>query len=55
MYAVHVGPAPGQGGVIGFLMEPAQARSPALFAVLAGFAVALITGRGPSPRSASGP
>ncbi|MBR8638291.1 DUF418 domain-containing protein [Streptomyces tuirus] len=45
MYAVHVGPAPAQGGVIGFLMEPAQGRSSALFAVLAGFAVALITGR----------
>ncbi|CAL9614923.1 hypothetical protein SUDANB1_05707 [Streptomyces sp. enrichment culture] len=45
MYAVHVGPAPSQGGVIGFMMEPAQGRSSALFAVLAGFAVALITGR----------
>ncbi|WMD06768.1 DUF418 domain-containing protein [Streptomyces sp. FXY-T5] len=45
MYAVHVGPAPAQGGVIGFLMELAQGRSSALFAVLAGFAVALITGR----------
>ncbi|MDQ1015148.1 DUF418 domain-containing protein [Streptomyces afghaniensis] len=45
MYAVHVGPAPGQDGVIGFLMELAQGRSSALFAVLAGLAVALITGR----------
>jgi uncharacterized membrane protein YeiB len=45
MYAVHVGPAPNQDGVIGFLMELAQGRSSALFAVLAGFAVALITGR----------
>ncbi|MEW2116131.1 DUF418 domain-containing protein [Streptomyces sp. NPDC005474] len=45
MYAVHVGPPPGQDGVIGFLMELAQGRSSALFAVLAGFAVALITGR----------
>ncbi|GLP70280.1 transporter [Streptomyces sp. TUS-ST3] len=45
MYAVHVGPAPSQGGVIGFLMELVQGRSSALFAVLAGFAVALITGR----------
>ncbi|MFF8968470.1 DUF418 domain-containing protein [Streptomyces sp. NPDC014995] len=45
MYAVHVGPAPSQGGVIGFMMELAQGRSSALFAVLAGFAVALITGR----------
>ncbi|MGC9541296.1 DUF418 domain-containing protein [Streptomyces sp. UG1] len=46
MYAVHVGPAPSQGGVIGFLMEPAHGRSSALFAFLAGFAVVLITGRG---------
>ncbi|MFJ1805145.1 MULTISPECIES: DUF418 domain-containing protein [unclassified Streptomyces] len=45
MYAVHVGPAPGQDGAIGYLMELAQGRSSALFAVLAGFAVALITGR----------
>lgn len=45
MYAVHVGPDPSQGGVIGFLMELAQGRSSALFAVLAGFAVTLITGR----------
>ncbi|GAV37515.1 DUF418 domain-containing protein [Streptomyces acidiscabies] len=45
MYAVHVGPAPSQDGAIGFLMELAQGRSSALFAVLAGFAVALITGR----------
>jgi uncharacterized membrane protein YeiB len=57
MYAVHVGPAPSQGGVIGFLMELAQGRSSALFAVLAGFAVALITGRrtpktGPAGRQA---
>lgn len=57
MYAVHVGPAPGQGGVIGSLMELAQGRSSALFAVLAGFAVALITGRrtpktGPAGRQA---
>ncbi|NGO08908.1 DUF418 domain-containing protein [Streptomyces sp. HC44] len=57
MYAVHVGPAPSQDGVIGFLMELAQGRSSALFAVLAGFAVALITGRrtpktGPAGRQA---
>ncbi|GAB3008266.1 heparan-alpha-glucosaminide N-acetyltransferase domain-containing protein [Streptomyces pseudoechinosporeus] len=57
MYAVHVGPAPSQGGAIGFLMELAQGRSSALFAVLAGFAVALITGRrtpktGPAGRQA---
>lgn len=40
-----LGPAPGQDGAIGFLMEPAQGRSSALSAVLAGFAVAHITGR----------
>ncbi|MFJ2239230.1 heparan-alpha-glucosaminide N-acetyltransferase domain-containing protein [Streptomyces sp. NPDC087859] len=45
MHAVHVGPAPGQNGVFGYLMELAQGRSSALFAVLAGFSVALITGR----------
>lgn len=45
MYAVHVGPPPSDGGVVGFLMELASGRSSALFAVLAGFAVALITGR----------
>ncbi|MDQ0596441.1 hypothetical protein QF037_000786 [Streptomyces canus] len=45
MYAVHVGPAPGQDGVIGYLVELAQGRSSALFAVLAGFSVALIAGR----------
>lgn len=45
MYAVHVGPFPNGDGVIGFVMELPQGRSSALFAVLAGFAVALITGR----------
>jgi uncharacterized membrane protein YeiB len=45
MYAVHVGPDPSRGGVVGFLMELAQGRSSALFAFLAGFAVVLITGR----------
>ncbi|MFE9311141.1 DUF418 domain-containing protein [Streptomyces sp. NPDC006706] len=45
MYAAHVGPDPGQGGVTGFLMELAHGRSAALFALLAGFAVVLITGR----------
>ncbi|MFJ8596418.1 DUF418 domain-containing protein [Streptomyces sp. NPDC093598] len=44
MYAVHVGSAPDQDSVIGFLMDLAQGRSSTLFAVLAGFAVALITG-----------
>ncbi|MFF7185863.1 DUF418 domain-containing protein [Streptomyces sp. NPDC008222] len=45
MFAAHVGPDPGKGGVTGFLMELAHGRSSALFALLAGFAVVLITGR----------
>ncbi|WRZ54831.1 DUF418 domain-containing protein [Streptomyces sp. NBC_01314] len=57
LFDVHVGPAPSQDGAIGFLMEPAQGRSSALFAVLAGFAVVLVTGRrtpktGPAGRQA---
>jgi uncharacterized membrane protein YeiB len=47
MYAVHVGPDPSEGGVVGNLMELASGRSSALFAFLAGFAVVLITGRTP--------
>ncbi|MFF3512434.1 DUF418 domain-containing protein [Streptomyces sp. NPDC002573] len=45
MFAAHVGPDPAKGGVTGFLMELAHGRSSALFALLAGFAVVLITGR----------
>ncbi|MCF1506662.1 DUF418 domain-containing protein [Streptomyces glomeratus] len=45
MFAAHVGPDPSRGGVVGFLMELAHGRSSALFALLAGFAVVLITGR----------
>jgi uncharacterized membrane protein len=45
MYAAHVGPDPYQGGVTGFLMELTHGRSSALFALLAGFGVVLITGR----------
>ncbi|MFI9649131.1 DUF418 domain-containing protein [Streptomyces sp. NPDC052040] len=45
MFAAHVGPDPDQGGVTGFLMELSRGRSSALFALLAGFAVVLITGR----------
>lgn len=46
MYAAHVGPDPGEGGKTGFLMEPTHGRSSALFALLAGFAIVIITGRG---------
>ncbi|MEU0673925.1 DUF418 domain-containing protein [Streptomyces sp. NPDC006172] len=45
MYAAHVGPEPSEGGPMGFLMEAARGRSSALFAVLAGFSLVIITGR----------
>ena len=47
MLAAHVGPDPSQGGVTGFLMELTHGRSSALFALLAGFGVVLVTGRTP--------
>lgn len=50
MYAAHVGPDPSEGGVTGFLMELTHGRSSALFAVLAGVGVVLVTG-GPTPRT----
>lgn len=50
MYAAHVGPDPSVGGPVGFLLELARGRSSALFAVLAGFTLVIITGR-PSPRT----
>jgi len=50
MYAAHVGPDPDQGGVTGFLMELTHGRSSALFALLAGFGVVLMTGR-PTPKT----
>ncbi|MBL1118107.1 DUF418 domain-containing protein [Streptomyces sp. 110] len=45
MYAAHIGPDPSQGGVTGYVMELAHGRASALFALLAGFSVMLITGR----------
>ncbi|HEX8866746.1 MAG TPA: acyltransferase family protein [Lentzea sp.] len=45
MFAAHVGPDPSEGGVTGALMEFAQGRSSALFAVLAGLSLAIMTGR----------
>ncbi|MFC9436764.1 DUF418 domain-containing protein [Nocardia sp. NPDC057030] len=45
MYAAHVGPDPGEGGFLGFVMELTHGRSSALFAFLAGFSILLITGR----------
>ncbi|MFJ3337488.1 DUF418 domain-containing protein [Streptomyces sp. NPDC086766] len=50
MYAAHVGPDVTVGGPVGFLMEAARGRSSALFAVLAGFSLVIITGR-PRPRT----
>lgn len=50
MYAAHVGPEPSEGGLLGFLMETARGRSSALFALLAGFSLVIITGR-PQPRT----
>ncbi|MFE6690170.1 DUF418 domain-containing protein [Streptomyces sp. NPDC057743] len=54
MYAAHVGPAPNRGGTTGFLMEWTHGRSSALFALLAGFTVVLITGRSTPKRGAAG-
>lgn len=45
MYAAHVGPEPVAGGPLGLVMELARGRSSALFALLAGFTLVLITGR----------
>ncbi len=50
MYAAHVGPDPAVGGPLGFFLELARGRSSALFALLAGFSLVLITGR-PHPRT----
>lgn len=45
MYSAHVGPDVTVGGSVGFLLETARGRSSALFAVLAGFSLIIITGR----------
>lgn len=50
MYAAHVGPEPTVGGPLGFLSELARGRPSALFALIAGFSLVLITGR-PHPRT----
>ncbi|MFF7468977.1 DUF418 domain-containing protein [Streptomyces sp. NPDC008092] len=50
MYAAHVGPDVTVGGPVGFLLETARGRSSALFALLAGFSLVIITGR-PRPRT----
>ncbi|MFI1168899.1 DUF418 domain-containing protein [Streptomyces sp. NPDC020801] len=49
MFAVHVGPEP-SGGLAGWFLEVARGRSAALFALLAGFTLILLTGR-PRPRT----
>ncbi|MER7676890.1 DUF418 domain-containing protein [Streptomyces sp. NPDC096934] len=51
MFAVHIGPDPTVGGPLGWLMEVARGRSSALFALLAGFTLILLTGR---PRARTG-
>jgi len=50
MYSAHVGPDVAVGGPVGFLLEAARGRSSALFALLAGFSLVIITGR-PHPRA----
>ncbi|WP_030177956.1 DUF418 domain-containing protein [Streptomyces sp. NRRL S-813] len=50
MYSAHVGPDVTVGGPVGFLLETARGRSSALFALLAGFSLVIITGR-PQPRT----
>ncbi|MEV5157855.1 DUF418 domain-containing protein [Streptomyces sp. NPDC053728] len=50
MFAAHVGPDPSVGGPLGWLMEVFRGRSSALFAVLAGFSLVLLTGR-PEPKT----
>ncbi|MEU4091600.1 acyltransferase family protein [Streptomyces sp. NPDC026673] len=45
MFAAHVGPDPSVGGPLGWVMELARGRSSALFALLAGFSLVLLTGR----------
>ncbi|WP_320778673.1 DUF418 domain-containing protein [Streptomyces sp. CRN 30] len=50
MYAAHVGPDPTVGGPLGFVLELARGRSSALFALLAGFSLVILTGR-PHPRA----
>ncbi|MCS0603104.1 DUF418 domain-containing protein [Streptomyces sp. LP11] len=45
MFSAHVGPDVSVGGPTGFLLETARGRSSALFALLAGFSLILITGR----------
>ncbi|GGZ07933.1 hypothetical protein GCM10010365_28850 [Streptomyces poonensis] len=51
MYTAHFGPEPAAvGGLPGSLLELARGRSSALFALLAGFTLVVITGR-PHPRT----
>lgn len=45
MFAAHVGPEPSTGGIVGGLMQVSQGRASALFAVLAGLSLAIMSGR----------
>jgi uncharacterized membrane protein YeiB len=47
MYAAHVGPDPARGGLVGHLMELAHGRASALFALLAGVTLVILSGRVP--------
>ncbi|MEE6176812.1 acyltransferase family protein [Mycobacterium sp. 050134] len=49
MFAVHLGPDPGAGGVAGAMVYASQGRASILFATLAGLSLALVTG---GPRTA---
>jgi uncharacterized membrane protein YeiB len=45
MFAAHVGPDPSVGGIVGHVMQLAQGRASALFAMLAGLSLAIMSGR----------
>ncbi|MET7605973.1 DUF418 domain-containing protein [Streptomyces avermitilis] len=50
MYTAHLGPDPSGGGPLGWVTEVTRGRFPALFALLAGFTLIILTGR-PQPRT----
>ncbi|MET7850325.1 DUF418 domain-containing protein [Streptomyces avermitilis] len=50
MYTAHLGTDPSAGGPLGWVTEVTRGRFPALFALLAGFTLIILTGR-PQPRT----
>nr|BBJ48929.1 hypothetical protein SAVMC3_15580 [Streptomyces avermitilis] len=50
MYTAHLGTDPSEGGPLGWVTEVTRGRFPALFALLAGFTLIILTGR-PQPRT----